>query len=128
MRIAVELLHYVPNEVGQYIRFAAGGRDFNQAAAKTLSKQSVDCFVLICALFEFFYSCPNVVDKICDFKLISDIPFQWFNKICYVVRALHRYGKILKRSVLCLNPFQHVEQQTRQEITEWIDVVQFRFA
>lgn len=128
MSVTVELLHYVPDEIGQYIRFAAGSRDFNQAAAKTLSKQSVDCFVLICALFEFFYSCPNVVDKICDFKLISDIPFQWFNKICYVVRALHRYGKILKRSVLCLNPFQHVEQQTRQEITEWIDVVQFRFA
>ena len=128
MSVAVELLHYVPDEVGQYIRFAAGGRDFNQAAAETLSKQGVDGFVLICALFEFFYNCSDVVDKICDFKLISDIPFKRFNEISYVVRALRGYGKIPKRSVLGLNPFQHVEQQTRQEITEWIDVVQFRFA
>lgn len=110
MSVAVELLHYVPDEVGQYIRFAAGGRDFNQAAAKTISKQSVDCFVLICALFEFFYNCSDVVDKICDFKLISDIPFKRFNEVSYVVRALRRYGKIPKRSVLGLNPFQHVEQ------------------
>ena len=128
MRIAVELLHYVPDEVSQYIRFAACCRDFNQATAKTLSKQGVDGFILIRALFEFFDSCPDVVNKIGNFNLISDIPFKRFNEVGYVVRALRRYGKILKRSVLCLNPFQHVEQQTRQKITEWINVVQFRFA
>lgn len=112
MRVAVELPHYVPDEVGQYIRFSAGCRDFNQAAAKTLSKQSVDCFVLICALFEFFDISPDVVNKISNFKLISDIPFKRFNEVGYVVRALRRYGKILKRSVLCFNPFQYVKQQT----------------
>ena len=75
MRVAVELPHYVPDEVGQYIRFAAGCWDFDQAAAETFSKQGVDCFVLICTLFEFFDNCPDVVNKIGDFKLISDIPF-----------------------------------------------------
>ena len=94
MRIAVELLHYVPDEVSQYIRFAAGCRDFDQAAAETFSKQGVNCFVLICALFEFFDSCPDVVDKIGDFKLISDIPFKRFNEVGYVVRTLRRYCKI----------------------------------
>ena len=94
MRIAVELLHYVPDEVSQYIRFAACGRNFDQAAAETLSKQSVDCFILICALFEFFNNCSDVVDKISDFKLISDIPFKRFNEVGYVVRALRRYCKI----------------------------------
>ena len=94
MSVAVELLHYVPDEVSQYIRFAAGCRDFDQAAAETLSKQGVDCFILICALFEFFDNCPDVVDKIGDFKLISDIPFKRFNEVGYVVRALCRYGEI----------------------------------
>ena len=94
MRIAVELLHYVPDEVSQYIRFAACGRNFDQAATETLSKQSVDCFVLICALFEFFDNCSDVVDKIGDFKLISDIPFKWFNEVGYVVRTLRGYCKI----------------------------------
>lgn len=94
MRIAVELLHYVPNEVSQYIRFAACSRNFDQAAAETLSKQGVDCFVLIRALFEFFDNCPDVVDKIGDFKLISDIPFKRFNEVGYVVRTLSRYCKI----------------------------------
>ena len=94
MRVAVELPHYVPDEVGQYIRFAACGRDFNQAAAKTLSKQGVNGFVLIRALFEFFDSCSDVVYKIGDFKLISDIPFKRFNEVGYVVRALCRYGEI----------------------------------
>ena len=94
MRVAIEPPHYVPDEVGQYIRFAAGGRDFNQAAAETLSKQGVDGFILIHALFEFFDSCPDVVNKIGNFKLISDIPFKRFNEVGYVVRALCRYGEI----------------------------------
>ena len=95
MRVAVEPPHYVPDEVGQYIRFAAGGRNFDQAAAETLSKQGVDGFVLIRALFEFFDISPNVINKISNFKLIGYIPFQWFNKVCYVVCALCRYSKIL---------------------------------
>ena len=94
MSVAVELLHYVPDEVSQYIRFAACCRDFNQATAKTLSKQGVDGFILIHALFEFFDSCPDVVNKICNFKLISDIPFKRFNEVGYVVRTLRRYCKI----------------------------------
>ena len=94
MSVAVELPHYVPDEVCQYIRFAACCRDFDQAAAKTLSKQGVDGFVLIRALFEFFDISPDVVNKISNFKLIGYIPFQRFNEVGYVVRALRRYGKI----------------------------------
>lgn len=94
-RVAVEPAHYIPNKVSQYIRLAAGCRDFNQAAAKTLSKQSVNGFVLICAFFEFFNSSPDVVNKISDLKLVSDISFQRFNEVCYVVCALRRHSKIL---------------------------------
>lgn len=128
MRIAVESAHYIPNKVSQYIRLAAGCRNFNQAAAKAFSKQSVNCFVLIRALFEFFNSSPDVVNKIGDLKLVSDISFQRFNEVGYVVRALRRYRKILQGSILGFNPFQYVKQQTGQEIAEWIDVIQFRFS
>ena len=128
MRVAVESTHYVPNKISQYVRLAAGRRNFNQAASETLSKQSVNGFVLIRALFEFFNSSPNVVNKIGNFKLISDISFQRFNEVGYIVCALRRYRKILQRSILGFNPFQHVKQQTGQEITEWIDVIQFRLA
>ena len=126
--IAVEPAHYVPNKVSQYIRLAAGCRNFNQATSKTLSKQSVNSFVLIRTLFEFFNSSPNVINKISDLKLVSDISFQRFNEISYVVCALRRHSKILQRSILGFNPFQYVKQQTRQEIAEWINVIQFRFA
>lgn len=127
MRAAVEPAHYVPNKVSQYIRLAAGCRNFNQAAAKAFSKQSVNGFVLICAFFEFFNNSPDIVNKICDLKLVSDISFQRFNEVGYVVRALRRYCKVLKRSILGFNPFQYVKQQAGQEIAEWIDVIQFRF-
>lgn len=112
-RVTVELAHYVPNKVSQYIRLAAGCRNFNQTAAKAFSKQSVNGFVLIRAFFEFFNNSPDVVNKISNFKLISDISFQRFNEVCYVVRALRRYRKVLKRSILGFNPFQYVKQQTR---------------
>lgn len=83
---------------------------------------------MIRALFEFFNSSPDIVNKIGDLKLIGDISFQWFNEVGYVVRALRRYRKILQRSILGFNPLQYVEQQAWLEITEWIDVIQFRFA
>lgn len=105
MRIAVEPAHYVPNKISQYIRLAAGCRNFNQAASKTLSKQSVNGFVLIRAFFEFFNSSPDVVNKISDFKLVSDISFQRFNEVSYVVCALRGYRKVLQRSILSFNPF-----------------------
>ena len=127
-RVTVKPAHYVPNKVSQYIRLAAGRRNFNQAASKTLSKQSVNGFVLIRALFEFFNNSSDVVNKISDLKLVSDISFQRFNEVGYVVRALRRHSKILQRSILGFNPFQYVKQQTRQKIAEWIDVIQFRLA
>ena len=128
MRVAVEPAHYVPNKVSQYIRLAARRRNFNQAASKAFSKQGVNGFVLIRALFEFFNSSPDIVNKISDLKLIGDISFQRFNEVGYVVRALRGYRKVLQRSILGLNPLQYVKQQTGQEITEWIDVIQFRLA
>ena len=127
MRITVEPAHYVPNKISQYIRLAASCRNFNQTAAKTLSKQSVNGFVLIRALFEFFNNSPGIVNKISNFKLISDISFQRFNEVGYVIRALRRYCKVLKRSILGFNPFQHVKQQAGQEISKLVNVVQFRF-
>ena len=96
MRIAVEPAHYVPNKVSQYIRLAAGCRNFNQATSKTLSKQSVNGFVLIRTFFEFFNNSPDVVNKISNLKLVSDISFQRFNEVGYVVRALRRYRKVLQ--------------------------------